>query len=76
MLHPTARLVLDRRRAFGNQIRAARLHANLTQQGISERTGIDRSVIISIGTATAPHHPTPSSSSPTRSVSPPADLVR
>ncbi|MFE0270794.1 helix-turn-helix domain-containing protein [Streptomyces sp. NPDC058992] len=40
--------VLSRRRQIGANIRAARLHANLTQQTISERTGIDRSVIVNI----------------------------
>ena len=40
--------VLARRRTIGGQIRAARLHANMTQQQISERTGIDRTVLIDI----------------------------
>jgi transcriptional regulator with XRE-family HTH domain len=35
--------VLERRRRIGQQIRAARLHANLTQQAVAERTGMDRS---------------------------------
>ncbi|MEV7857187.1 helix-turn-helix transcriptional regulator [Streptomyces sp. NPDC088183] len=34
--------VLVRRRAVGDRIRAARLAAGLTQQGIAERTGMDR----------------------------------
>ncbi|GGU13454.1 helix-turn-helix domain-containing protein [Streptomyces violascens] len=34
--------VLTRRRVVGERIRAARLHASLTQQGVCERTGIDR----------------------------------
>ncbi|MCP3817847.1 helix-turn-helix domain-containing protein [Streptomyces sp. A3M-1-3] len=34
--------VLARRRQIGDQIRAARLHANLTQQTVAERTGMDR----------------------------------
>ncbi|MFE9533263.1 helix-turn-helix domain-containing protein [Streptomyces sp. NPDC006691] len=34
--------VLTRRRAVGARIRAARLHANLTQQEVGERAGIDR----------------------------------
>ncbi|MER7814098.1 helix-turn-helix transcriptional regulator [Streptomyces sp. NPDC096153] len=40
--------VLARRRQIGANLRAARLYANLTQQAVSERTGIDRSVIVSI----------------------------
>ncbi|HEY9370943.1 helix-turn-helix transcriptional regulator [Streptomyces sp.] len=40
--------VLARRRRIGEQIRQARLHANLTQQAVGERTGIDRSAIIGI----------------------------
>ncbi|MFI6639930.1 helix-turn-helix domain-containing protein [Streptomyces sp. NPDC050504] len=32
--------VLARRRAIGDQIRSARLHANLTQEAVSLRTGI------------------------------------
>jgi transcriptional regulator with XRE-family HTH domain len=34
--------VLAQRRAIGDQIRAARLHANLTQEEIANRTGLDR----------------------------------
>ena len=37
--------VLARRRAIGDQIRAARLHANLTQQGLAERAGMERQAI-------------------------------
>lgn len=40
--------VLDRRRRLGERIREARNHANLTQQKVSESTGIDRSVLIDI----------------------------
>lgn len=34
--------VIARRRAIGDQIRAARLHANLTQEAVAERAGMDR----------------------------------
>ncbi|MEV6046018.1 helix-turn-helix domain-containing protein [Streptomyces xanthochromogenes] len=34
--------VLTRRRAVGDRIRDARLHADLTQEQVSNRTGIDR----------------------------------
>ncbi|MET9517054.1 helix-turn-helix transcriptional regulator [Streptomyces sp. NPDC002994] len=34
--------VIARRRAIGDRIRAARLHANLTQQSVAERIGMDR----------------------------------
>lgn len=34
--------VVTRRQAVGERIRAARLRANLTQQQVGERTGIDR----------------------------------
>ncbi|MFF4943752.1 helix-turn-helix domain-containing protein [Streptomyces rubiginosohelvolus] len=39
---PDPRL-LERRRRIADQIRAARLHANLSQQDVVERTGMDRS---------------------------------
>ncbi|QRV59117.1 helix-turn-helix transcriptional regulator [Streptomyces californicus] len=39
---PDPRL-LERRRRIAAQIRAARLYANLSQQDIVERTGMDRS---------------------------------
>ncbi|GAA2985466.1 helix-turn-helix domain-containing protein [Streptomyces fulvorobeus] len=35
--------IMERRRRIGEQIQAARLHANLTQQDIVQRTGMDRS---------------------------------
>ena len=35
--------ILARRRQVGDRIRAARLHANLSQQDIVARTGMDRS---------------------------------
>lgn len=34
--------VLARRRAIGDQIRAARLHANLTQEAVANIAGMDR----------------------------------
>lgn len=34
--------VLTRRRAIGDRIRAARIAAGLTQQGVAECTGMDR----------------------------------
>ncbi|MGW0550578.1 helix-turn-helix domain-containing protein [Streptomyces altiplanensis] len=34
--------VLARRRAIGDQIRAARLYANLTQETVAARAGMDR----------------------------------
>lgn len=37
--------VLARRRAVGSQIRAARLHANLTQERLAERAGMDRQAV-------------------------------
>lgn len=37
--------VLARRRAIGDQIRAARLHQNLTQEQLAERCGMDRQAI-------------------------------
>jgi transcriptional regulator with XRE-family HTH domain len=37
--------VLARRRAIGDHIRAARLHANLTQERLGELAGIDRQSI-------------------------------
>ncbi|MER7833459.1 helix-turn-helix transcriptional regulator [Streptomyces sp. NPDC095602] len=44
MPRPTERpeWVRARRRAIGEQIRAARLHANLTQEAVALRAGIDR----------------------------------
>ncbi|AWL42845.1 XRE family transcriptional regulator [Streptomyces sp. SM18] len=39
---PDPRL-LERRRRIAAQIRAARLHANLSQQDVITRTGMDRS---------------------------------
>ena len=35
--------ILARRRQIADQMRAARLHANLSQQDIVDRTGMDRS---------------------------------
>ncbi|MBT2366281.1 helix-turn-helix transcriptional regulator [Streptomyces sp. ISL-10] len=35
--------LLARRRRVGDRIRAARLYANLTQQAVAERSGMDRS---------------------------------
>jgi transcriptional regulator with XRE-family HTH domain len=37
--------VLDRRRAIGQRIRAARLHANLTQERLAEFAGMDRQAV-------------------------------
>jgi transcriptional regulator with XRE-family HTH domain len=37
--------VLIRRRAIGDRIRAARLHANLTQETLAELAGMDRQAI-------------------------------
>jgi transcriptional regulator with XRE-family HTH domain len=37
--------VLARRRAVGDRIRAARLHANLTQEKLAELAGMDRQAI-------------------------------
>lgn len=37
--------VLDRRRVIGDQIRAARLEANLTQQKVAELAGMERQAI-------------------------------
>lgn len=40
--------VLDRRRQIGDQIRAARLHANLTQEAVALGVPMDRSTYIRI----------------------------
>ncbi|MFB7364148.1 helix-turn-helix domain-containing protein [Streptomyces hydrogenans] len=40
--------VLDRRRQVGDRIRAARLHANLTQEAVAHRVPMDRSTYIRI----------------------------
>jgi transcriptional regulator with XRE-family HTH domain len=37
--------VFDRRRAVGEQIRAARLRANLTQERLTELAGLDRQAV-------------------------------
>lgn len=37
--------VIDRRRVIGDQIRAARLEANLTQQKVAELAGMERQAI-------------------------------
>lgn len=37
-----------RRRALGENIREARLHANLTQETVALRMGIDRSSVVEI----------------------------
>jgi transcriptional regulator with XRE-family HTH domain len=40
--------VLARRRQIGDQIRAARLHANLTQEGVANLVPMDRSTYVRI----------------------------
>lgn len=42
---PPPAWVLDRRRAIGDQIRAARRDANLTQEKLAELAGLDRQSI-------------------------------
>ncbi|WP_309029170.1 helix-turn-helix domain-containing protein [Streptomyces alfalfae] len=42
---PPSPRVLAARRAVGERIRAARLHANLTQEILGERAGLDRQAI-------------------------------
>ena len=37
--------VLARRRVIGEEIRAARLHANLTQERLAELAGLDRQAV-------------------------------
>ncbi|MFE7232576.1 helix-turn-helix domain-containing protein [Streptomyces sp. NPDC057596] len=37
--------VIARRRAIGDRIRAARLHANLTQERLAEQAGMDRQAV-------------------------------
>lgn len=37
--------VLARRRVIGEEIRAARLHANLTQERLAELAGMDRQAV-------------------------------
>ncbi|MER6191755.1 helix-turn-helix domain-containing protein [Streptomyces cyaneofuscatus] len=49
---PDPRL-LERRRRVADRIRAARLHANLSQQDVIERTGMDRSAYQDIERARA-----------------------
>ncbi|MEV3857707.1 helix-turn-helix transcriptional regulator [Streptomyces sp. NPDC050095] len=39
---PPSPRVLAVRRAVGDRIRAVRLHANMTQEGLAERAGLDR----------------------------------
>ncbi|QJT01798.1 helix-turn-helix transcriptional regulator [Streptomyces asoensis] len=40
--------VLTQRRAIGERIRAERLHAGLTQEQISIRSGVDRASVVRI----------------------------
>ncbi|MFF9894995.1 helix-turn-helix domain-containing protein [Streptomyces longispororuber] len=40
--------VLARRRAVGERIRAARLHANLTQERVALEAGLDRPSVVRI----------------------------
>jgi transcriptional regulator with XRE-family HTH domain len=42
---PPDEWVFDRRRAVGEQIRAARLHANLSQERLAELAGLDRQAV-------------------------------
>jgi transcriptional regulator with XRE-family HTH domain len=42
---PQPAWVLVHRRAIGDRIRAARLHANLTQEKLAELAGMDRQAI-------------------------------
>lgn len=42
---PPSPRVLAARRAIGDRIRAARLHANLTQEALAEQAGLDRQSI-------------------------------
>jgi transcriptional regulator with XRE-family HTH domain len=42
---PPDEWVLDRRRVIGEEIRAARLHANLTQERLAELAGMDRQAV-------------------------------
>lgn len=39
---PPSDWVIARRRAIGDRVRAARLYANLTQETVAARTGMDR----------------------------------
>ncbi|MFJ6810673.1 helix-turn-helix domain-containing protein [Streptomyces anulatus] len=50
VIPPDPRL-LERRRRIAAQIRAARLHANLSQQDVISRTGLDRSTYQAIEAA-------------------------
>ncbi|MFB7711566.1 MULTISPECIES: helix-turn-helix domain-containing protein [unclassified Streptomyces] len=43
--NPLPDWVQPRRRAIGDRIRAARIHANLTQEALAERAGIDRKTV-------------------------------
>jgi transcriptional regulator with XRE-family HTH domain len=49
---PSAR-VLQRRREIGDRIRAAMLHANLTQERLAEATGLSRDTIVRVELGTA-----------------------
>ncbi|MFF8958854.1 helix-turn-helix domain-containing protein [Streptomyces sp. NPDC014894] len=48
--------ILARRQRIAERIRAARLHANLTQRALAERTGMDRSSyqMVEYGTVSPP----------------------
>lgn len=37
--------ILDQRRQLGERVRAARLHANLTQEGLRDLSGVERLTI-------------------------------
>ncbi|MFM9566099.1 helix-turn-helix domain-containing protein [Streptomyces turgidiscabies] len=45
---PPPEWIVDRRRAIGERIRESRRHANLTQEAVANRIGIDRPSIIEI----------------------------
>jgi transcriptional regulator with XRE-family HTH domain len=55
-LEPLPDLVIARRQTIGRRIRAARLHANLTQERLGERVGVDHKTIhrIEYGTSDPP----------------------
>ena len=42
---PPPTWILNRRRIVGDRIRAARLHANLTQEKLAELAGMDRQAV-------------------------------
>lgn len=51
--HPIPESVIRRRRAVGERVRRARIHANLTQERLSEDADLSRATIIRIEAGTS-----------------------